>query len=360
MLAAINQFAIEGIPVSQVRIKSGHINDTYLIETDLGVRYILQKLNSYVFPNVQALVHNLTMISSFLSKNSDHDLVMIQFIPDRSGRIFYVNEKGEYWRIYRYIENSICLQHADVAEDFYECARAFGRFQYELASFPAGDLEETIRNFHDTPARYEKLRIALGKDEMNRSKLIREELHFVFSRETEACKLQKMKAAGEVPVRVTHNDTKMNNVLLDADTRKAICVIDLDTVMPGLSAYDFGDAIRFGASTSSEDERDLSRITLDADFFRAFVKGYLESCPCFTQNELSAFPQGAIAMTIECGVRFLTDYLEGDKYFSTDYTEHNLVRARAQFKLAYDMECKMQLMKRIVEEEQEKLQYICQ
>ncbi len=360
MLEAINQFEIEGVPVSQIRIKSGHINDTYLIETNIGTRYILQKLNSYVFPNIQALVHNMTMIFSFLSRNSDHNLAMIRYIPDRSGRIFYRNENGEYWRIYRYIENSICLQRADTAEDFYECARAFGRFQYVLSSFPVRDLQETIRHFHETSFRYEQLRKALEKDEMNRSKFIREELKYAFSRESEACKLQELKETGKVPVRVTHNDTKMNNVLLDADTRKAVCVIDLDTVMPGMSAYDFGDAIRFGASTSSEDERDLSRITLDPVFFRSFVRGYLESCPCFTQNELLAFSQGALTMTIECGVRFLTDYLEGDKYFTTDYTEHNLVRARAQFKLAYDMECKMQQMKRIVEEEQEKLQHICQ
>ena len=183
---------------------------------------------------------------------------------------------------------------------------------------------------------------------------VQRELDFVLSREENATRLQRMREEGKLPVRVTHNDTKINNVLFDADTRRAICVIDLDTVMPGLSAYDFGDAIRFGASTAAEDEKDLEKVRLDLGLFRAFARGFLEACPSLTEEEIASLPLGAYTMTVECGSRFLADYLKGDRYFSIDYPEHNLDRARTQFALAADMEKKWDEMKRIVEEERVK------
>ena len=177
------------------------------------------------------------------------------------------------------------------------------------------------------------------------------ELEYLFSREDKACRLHKMRLSGDLPVRATHNDTKINNVLLDEHTRKAICVIDLDTVMPGLSAFDFGDAIRFGASTAAEDETDLRKVSLDLELFRAFTRGFLKACPSLTEKEREVLPLGSFTMTLECGMRFLTDYLKGDKYFSIDYPQHNLDRARAQLKLAQDMESKEEAMSLIVWEE---------
>ena len=351
MLNIIEQFPIDGDPLSCTPIKSGHINQTFLIETTTGSRYILQKINQYVFPNIDALIHNMSAISLFLSNQNTQNKAMIQYLPDRNGDTFYDDGEGGCWRIYRFVENSICLQRPEEPSDFQECARAFGRFQFALSEFPVSELQETIVHFHDTPDRYRILREVVATDPVHRVKDVEEEIRFAFSREEKACILQKMQEEGTLPIRATHNDTKINNVLLDADTKKAICVIDLDTVMPGLAAFDFGDAIRFGASTAVEDEPQLERIGLDLELYRYFARGFLESCPVFTKEEKESFAYGALSITLECGVRFLTDFLKGDKYFSIDYPTHNLVRARAQFQLAKDMENQFQKMISIVKEE---------
>ena len=352
-------FPIEGKAVKVSQIKSGHINQTFLITTDTGSRYILQWINQYVFPNVDALMNNMAAISAFLRQREDGKMAMISYIDTKDGQTYYDDGQGGAWRIYRFVDNSICLQRAETAEDFYQSARGFGGFQYALRDFPAEQLEETIVDFHNTVDRYQKFRDAIEADACGRLHEVEAEVDFALAREERACRLHHKRERGELPVRATHNDTKINNVLLDKDSRETICVIDLDTVMPGLAGYDFGDAIRFGASTAAEDETDLDKVSLNLEYFRAFTRGFLEACPSLTEAEVKALAQGAYTMTIECGIRFLTDYLMGDKYFSIDREKHNLDRCRTQFKLVRDMEQKWEQMEAIVQEEYEKLKAKC-
>ena len=352
-------FPIEGKTVKVSQIKSGHINQTFLITTDTGSRYILQWINQYVFPNVDALMNNMAAISAFLRQREDGRMAMISYIDTKDGRTYYDDGQGGAWRIYRFVDNSICLQRAETAEDFYQSAKGFGGFQYALRDFPAEQLEETIIDFHNTVDRYQKFRDAIEADACGRLKEVEAEVDFALAREERACRLHHKRERGELPVRATHNDTKINNVLLDKDSRETLCVIDLDTVMPGLAGYDFGDAIRFGASTAAEDETDLDKVSLNLEYFRAFTRGFLEACPSLTEAEVKALAQGAYTMTIECGIRFLTDYLMGDKYFAIDREKHNLDRCRTQFKLVRDMEQKWEQMEAIVQEEYEKLKAKC-
>ena len=345
-----SRFPTDGKGVSFEPIKSGHINRTYLVTTDTGEKYVLQWINRYVFPNVDAIMDNMSAITSFL-RDSGEGGAMIHYIDTRDGRTYYDDGAGGAWRIYRFVDNSVCHQYAESTEQFYESARGFGGFQYALRDFPAERLQETIVNFHNTPDRYEKLRAAMAEDACGRLGEVEAETAFVLEREEKACRLHRMREAGTLPTRATHNDTKINNVLMDADTGRAICVIDLDTVMPGLSAYDFGDAIRFGASTAAEDETDLDKVQLDLERYRAFVRGFLEACPSLTAAEIDALPLGAYTMTLECGMRFLTDYLMGDRYFTVEREKHNLDRCRTQLKLLREMEAHWDEMVRIVEEE---------
>lgn len=351
MREEIYRFPIDGRPVKCEEIRRGHVNTTYLVTTAAPARYILQNVNTYAFPRTYVIMDNISAISRYLAERGGAKNAMISYIDTVDGRRYYDDSRGGAWRVYRYVENSICLDRAESEADFYECARAFGMFQNALSDFPAEELGETIERFHDTPARFRQLREAAAQNAAGRLDGVRDELRFVLEREEKASRLQRMRDDGTLPTRVTHNDTKINNVLFDADTRKAICVIDLDTVMPGLSVYDFGDAIRFGASTAAEDEKDLEKVSLNLRLFRVFARGFLESCPSLTDAEIDALPLGAYTMTLECGVRFLTDYLNGDRYFSIDYPEHNLDRAHTQLKLITDMETKWDEMRRIVREE---------
>ncbi len=351
MQEAIFRFATEGKPIKCTQIKSGHINRTYLVTTDTGAKYILQWINRYVFPNVHALMNNISALTAFLAAHPDEKPAMISYMTTDEGEAYFDDGKGGAWRAYRFVDNSICLQSAETEEDFAESARAFGHFQYALRDFPADTLEETIVNFHNTPDRFRQLREAVENDASGRKATVARELDFAFAREARACALHKMRESGELPVRATHNDTKINNVLFDADTRKAVCVIDLDTVMPGLAAYDFGDAIRFGASTGAEDEPDLDKVNLDLGLFAAFTRGYLQACPSLTPAEVDSLALGAYTMTLECGIRFLADYINGDVYFSVDRPGHNLDRARTQFKLVSDMERNWDAMRAIVADE---------
>ena len=341
MKEAIFHFPTDGKPCEIEQIKSGHIHETYLITTDTGSQYILQWINQYVFPNVNAIMNNMRAISGFLMETMHGKMPMIHYLMTKEGQTYYDDGLGGAWRAYRYVDNSICLQRPDSLEDFYECARAFGHFQYALNDFPAQQLEETIPNFHNTVDRYRQLRDAIRRDEKGRRAEVGAEIDFALQREEKACRLHHMMEDGSLPTRATHNDTKINNVLMDKDTRKAICVIDLDTVMPGLSVYDFGDAIRFGASTAAEDEEDLSKIALDMDKFELFTKGFLAEVDGFlTPHEIEMLPVGMRVITCELAMRFLTDYIEGDLYFKVKSPNHNLVRARAQMKLLEDMEKK--------------------
>lgn len=235
-------------------------------------------------------------------------------------------------------------------EQFYQSAVAFGRFQNMLADYPAETLHETIPNFHNTPARLEALKKAAKEDVVGRVKDVREELEFIYKRRKDACVLMNMLERGELPLRVTHNDTKLNNVMIDNVTGKSLCVVDLDTVMPGLALNDYGDSIRFGASTAAEDEPDLSKVWLDLKLFESYTKGFLDACgDSLTEKELDMLPMGAKIMTLECGIRFLTDYIQGDTYFKIHREHHNLDRCRTQLKLVADMERKWSQMTAIVQ-----------
>lgn len=348
MEEAVFHFLLDGRPVSCQRYGCGHINRTYLVETDAGRRYIFQRINSLVFPDIKGLMENIAAVTGFLAARAEEPRGCLRLVPALDGAWVWVDGRGESWRVYDFIEDSLCLQQPERPEDLYESAVAFGRFQNQLSDFPADTLHETIRNFHNTPDRYRKFHLALEADALGRAAGVREEIDFALRREAAAGALQALREDGSLPLRVTHNDTKLNNVMLDARTRKALCVIDLDTVMPGLAAYDFGDSIRFGAATAAEDEKNLDKMELDMNLYETYARGYLHSCRSLTALEKETLPLGAKLMTLECGLRFLTDYLEGDRYFAIARPEHNLDRARTQFRLAADMEKKWDGMRALI------------
>lgn len=352
------QFAFEGEPETCVPFGSGHINDTYRVacRTDEGEKYyVLQRMNHSVFQNPEALMENISSVTAWLQREiiangGDEKREALTLVPTKEGNPFYVDQEGEYWRVFLLIENASCYDTVEKAEDFYQSAVAFGRFQRMLADYPAATLHEIIPNFHNTVDRLRRFEAALDADPCGRAADVEKEVQFVLERRELAHYLCDRQADGRLPLRVTHNDTKLNNVMIDDETGKAICVVDLDTVMPGLSANDFGDSIRFGANTAAEDERDLSLVSCSMELYEQYVKGYIEGCAdALTPEELDALPMGALLMTYECGMRFLTDYLEGDHYFKIHREGHNLDRARSQFALLADMEKKLPQMREIVE-----------
>lgn len=360
---AIAAFALEsaanGRLVSKNPYGNGHINDTFLVccKTTEGTetRYILQRMNHNIFKNPPQLMENMVYVTEYLrakiiSQGGDPERETLNVIKTKDGADWYQDSGQNYWRVFPFIENSMCLEKVENATDFYDSAVAFGNFQRMLADFPAETLHETIPNFHNTPSRFQDFRNAVQAGNKERAALAQKELSFVFDRKQDVSILTDLLAEGNLPLRVTHNDTKLNNILFDTDTHKALCIIDLDTVMPGLSLYDFGDSIRFGANTGAEDETDLTKVGLDLTLFEAFTKGYLEGCKgSLTGKEIEMLPMGAKLMTFECGMRFLTDFLTGDHYFKIHRENHNLDRARTQFKLVADMEEKWNEMKAIVQ-----------
>lgn len=346
----LQAFTLDAAPVSCERYGCGHINETYLVVTQSGRRYILQKINNSIFKDVPGLMGNIAAVTKYLRGLVSDPRGVLTLVPTKNGKDYLQHENGTFWRVYDFVEQSLCLQAPESPEDFYQSAVAFGNFQQQLKDFPAETLCEVIPNFHNTVDRYRIFKEALAADVCGRAESVKAEIDFALAREQEAGTLVNMLAEGKLPLRVTHNDTKLNNVMLDETTRKPLCVIDLDTVMPGLSLYDFGDSIRFGAATAAEDEKDLSKMVMDIDLFKTYTKGFLSACPGLTQNERDMLPMGAKLMTLECGVRFLTDYLSGDTYFHTHYEGQNLDRCRTQFKLVADMESKWDEMKRIVKE----------
>ena len=346
----LKAFSLDSKPISCERYGCGHINVTYLVVTESGRRYILQKINNNIFKDVPGLMGNIAAVTKYLRTIISDPRGVLTLVPTTDGADYLEFEDGSFWRVYDFVEQSLCLQAPESADDFYQSAVAFGTFQQQLKDFPAETLCEVIPNFHNTVDRYRIFKEALAADVCGRAASVKAEIDFALAREEEAGTLVNMLAEGKLPLRVTHNDTKLNNVMLDEATRKPLCVIDLDTTMPGLSLYDFGDSIRFGAATAAEDEKDLSKMVMDINLFETYTKGFLSACPGLTQNERDMLPMGAKLMTLECGVRFLTDYLSGDTYFRTHYEGQNLDRCRTQFKLVADMESKWEEMKRIVEE----------
>lgn len=337
---AIYAFSVEGKPVACQCFGAGHINQTYLVTTDKNCRYILQYINNFVFKDPVALMENAAGVTDFIRARGGKAL---HFLRTADGKAVHVDEEGRYWRVYEFVEG-LCLQAAETADDFYQSGLAFGQFQNELLEYPAETLAETIPNFHNTPARFAQLKEAIAKNASGRLDSCKAEVEGYLALEAEGCKLASL----GLPLRVTHNDTKLNNVLLNETTHAPLCVLDLDTVMPGLAAYDFGDSIRFGAATAAEDEKDVSKMHLDMGLFEAFAKGFLQGAAALTKAEVESLPLGAFTMTLECGSRFLADYLNGDTYFRTAYPEHNLVRCRTQLALARDMLAHMADMQAVI------------
>ncbi len=356
MESIYRQFAIEGAAISCARYGSGHINETYLLVTNQPHLYILQKLNTFVFQNAAGLMDNVIAVTGHLRVQNPAPRRVLMLIPTVDGQPYLRTEDGQFWRMYEFVTQSLCLDKAETPDDFYQSGVAFGTFQNQLADFPAQTLTETIPHFHDTPARYEQLKQAVAQNKAGRLQEVQPELDFYLAREAEAATLMDMCRAGTLPLRVTHNDTKLNNVMLDMHTRAPLCVIDLDTVMPGLAANDFGDSIRFGASTAAEDEKDLRKVEMSLALFETYTAGFLSACGSrLTQAEIDTLPMGAKLMTLECGARFLADYLNGDVYFHIARPEHNLDRARTQMKLVADMEQKWEQMAQIVSEQAQKV-----
>lgn len=331
----------------------GHINDTYLLSHK---KYILQKINTDIFLDADALMDNISSVTEYLREKialsgGSPDRETLTLIKTKDGKNYYKSEKGEAYRIYKYIDGAKSYNLVENPKQFYNAAKSFGRFAMYLDKYPAETLNETIKDFHNTPVRFNQLEEAIKKDPLGRCHLVRDEIDFAMARRDEAGKVTEAIKKGLVPIRVTHNDTKLNNVLLDEITGEGVCVLDLDTVMPGSLLYDFGDALRFGASSAAEDETDLSLVWFDMELYKAFVSGYLEETgKILTKEERKLLPFSAKLLTLECGIRFLADYIMGDVYFKIHKENHNLDRARNQFKLVYDIEQKLPQMEKIVDE----------
>lgn len=342
-------------PKSCVPYGNGHINDTFLVVAETDKRYILQRMNTKIFTKPVELMENILGVTKHIRKKAaemgraDVERASLVVVATLDGQCCFTDAEGEYWRMYEFTEGTITQEVVENKDDFYNCAVAFGNFQQMLADYPAHKLHETIENFHNTPWRYDNLMKAVEKDVCGRLSSVTAEVEFARNHKEFAACLEKAHAEGTLPLRVTHNDTKLNNILFDEKTHLPVCVIDLDTVMPGYSVTDFGDSIRFGANTALEDEADLSKVSLSLELFEAYAKGFIGGCNgSLTEAELDLLPEGAMMMTLECGMRFLTDHLEGDVYFKIHRPNHNLDRARNQFALVADMERKLPEMRKII------------
>jgi len=357
VLEVLEQYELPATVLGAVRYGQGHINDTFCVlcqpqEGD-AIRYILQGLSLAAFPRQDELMENFIGITSYLrqqviANGGDPMRETLSLVKTRDGKDYYTDGTGKVWRLTPCSENTDCFQSA-TPELFEASARAFGRFQYMLQGYPAQTLHESIVNFHNTEDRFAKFEAALAADKLGRAKDIPAEIQFVLDRKADCSVALQALRDGKLPLRVTHNDTKLNNILIDRATGEGICVIDLDTTMPGLSMNDFGDSIRFGANHSKEDEKDLSKVNFDIELYEVFTRGFIQGAQGgLTPAELEYLPWGARLMTLECGIRFLTDYLDGDHYFRIHYADQNLDRCRTQFKLVKDMEEKFEAMAAVV------------
>lgn len=356
---AIEAINFKGDIVNVKSFGSGIINDTFLVvcknNDNKEEKYILQRINHSIFKNVEQLMENYCNVCDYLKEvvknnHGDVDRQTITVILTKEGKSFFKDSLGNYWRAIKFISNTITYDVLESANDFYKAGKAFGQFQNMLSEYKAETLYESIPNFHNTKERFKTFLIAIENNKANRLDTVREEVNFILERENDTSRLLDMYEGGELPLRVTHNDTKISNILMDEKTKEGICVIDLDTIMPGLSLYDFGDAIRSGATHALEDEKDLSKVYVDLEFFEAFTKGFLEGTDgSLTENEIIMLPMGAKVITLEQGIRFLTDYLDGDVYYKTSYEEQNLDRTRTQLKLVRDLELKWDKLNSIVD-----------
>ena len=326
----------------------GHINGTYFVDVE-NERYVLQRINKNVFKRPDQVMANIVAVTGHIRKKQSDGAegCTLDFLKSDEN-YFFCDEDGEYWRCYGFVDGE-CHQICKSEEIMREAGRTFGTFQRLLADFDASVLYETIPNFHNTEKRYEAFEKAVAEDRVGRAASVAEEIEFVRSRKNICGIITSGIKSGRFPLRVTHNDTKLNNVITDRKTGKGICVLDLDTVMPGSLLFDFGDAIRFGASSAAEDETDLSKVYVKTEMFEAFTKGFADGIGAdISREELNAFPDAAKILTFETGMRFLTDYLDGDRYFRIAHQEHNIDRARNQFCLVRDMENKAEELREII------------
>ena len=352
-----DKFLIDGRLVKTSTLVGGHIHDTYVasyLEDGRINTYVHQRINRNVFQDPIRLMDNVSRVVAHVraklerSNCVDGNRRVLTLVPDREGKPYYIDKEGEYWRTYRYIDNVVT--HDVVTRSLaHVAAAAFGNFVGLLQDLSGPRLHETILNFHNTPKRYQNLCRAIDNDPHNRAETARTEIDFAVARQEMASILTSAQASGELPERIVHNDTKINNVLFDIRSEEALCVIDLDTVMPGLTAYDFADLVRTMTSPSREDECDLNQVYVDLAIFEAVSDGYLGSTRSFlSEQELAFLVPGAIVITYETGIRFLTDYLQGDAYFKVNRPTHNLDRCRNQFKLISSMEAQRNAMEAIV------------
>ena len=346
-----------GKPIEHIEIcEIGHINTTWFLTVEGDKKYVLQKINKSIFKQPEVVMNNIVAVTDFIreqlrANGGDVERGALHALTSDSGKAYYVDGEGEYWRLYDFITDATCYLTADSTELFCKVGYAFGHFQSQLAKFDASVLGETIPNFHNTAVRYQTFLKAVEADVCGRAASVAEEIRFVTDRADKCSYIVDRIAKGILPLRVTHNDTKLNNIMMDNKTGEGICILDLDTIMPGSVLYDFGDSIRVGASSAAEDETDLSKVYVREDMFRAYAEGFLKGLGgSLSEDEIRALPMGAYVITLETGIRFLTDYLEGDTYFRIHREGHNLDRARNQFKLVADMEEKMDTLNAIVAE----------
>ncbi len=355
-IEACRFFGIEGEAVAYDVITSGHINSTHRIAFKNGEEeklYLVQAVNTNVFKNPDDLMDNIVGVTKYLKKKikkfgGNPERETLTFLQADNGK-YYRFYEGKCWRIYNYVDNSYTFNLIESTKAFENAGKSFGMFQRHLTDYPMDKLHETIKDFHNTPKRLENFKKSLEADVKGRAAEVKDEIDFVLSRSEDTKVVLDAYEKGLIPLRVTHNDTKLNNILFDADSNEGICVIDLDTIMPGFSLYDFGDAIRFGGNTTYEDDKNLDNVKISLELFESFTKGFLSSCAAaLTKTEVKLLAFSAKLMTFECGMRFLTDYLDGDTYFRTTYENHNLVRARNQFKLVAEIENHLDEMNEIV------------
>ena len=353
-----SHFALCGEVMDVKECHSGHINSTYFITCKNGTltkRYTMQMINTNVLKNPDEVMENIVNVTGhiregLIAQGIDPTRRTLNVIYTTDGKWGYTDSDGRYWRFYDFIEDSDNYNQVESSEMFERVGFAFGHFQMQLRDFDASKLHETIPNFHNTEWRFDNLMNSMVNNKAGRVQSVLPELKFAIDRKHITSFINNGIEDGSLALRVTHNDTKLNNIMIDHDTGEGICVIDLDTVMPGSVLADFGDSIRFGASSAAEDEINLDRVYCRLDMFEAYAKGFIEGLEgTLSENEIRALPMGAIILTYETGIRFLADYLDGDSYFRIEYPEHNLDRARNQFKLVWDMESKLDQMCAIVE-----------
>ncbi len=354
MKEIIKHFNISSDPSDICECNIGHINSTFFVTCQNGEKFVLQKINTNVFKDPDILMSNIVGVTAHIRKKLEDEgkdplRGTLRFYSTSDGLYYYRDSEGACWRLYKFIDHVDCFQTADSTGLLERVGRAFGHFQMQLSDYNARYLRETIPNFHNTPSRLNDFKVALEKDTVGRAASVSDDIKFVLDHSEVCSYIMDRIRNGTLPLRVTHNDTKLNNILMDSETGEPVCVIDLDTIMPGSVLFDFGDAIRFGASSAAEDETDLSKVYMREDAFDAFAKGFVGGLEgSLSEDEIIELPMGALIITLETGIRFLTDYLNGDIYFRTHYPQHNLDRARNQFALVRDMEEKLPRMREIV------------